>query len=120
MRQLYSVKKDLLGMAFSPANNASPSSKTWLITWPCLAFPKSFRAKRDLIACSAGIIFDPGKPAKISPSGSWAKYGRNRKRPPHFVRKLRYFIDKKPFAIVIIKKCYSVGINLYVNSMVNM
>ena len=63
MRQLYSVRKDRLGMTFSPAKRASPSSSTALMTWPWRAVPKSFRASSERIAQPAGIICEPGKPA---------------------------------------------------------
>ena len=50
-------------MTLSPANKASPSSKTEIITWLWRALPKSFRASSDRIAWPAGIISDPGKSA---------------------------------------------------------
>ncbi len=45
MRQLYSVRKDCLGMTLRPAKRASLSSKTELMTWLWRALPKSFSAK---------------------------------------------------------------------------
>jgi len=91
MRQLYSVRNDRLGITFKPANKASPSSKTELMTWLCRALPKSFNASNDRTAHPAGIIFDPGKPARerIASKSAETKYGRNRNKPPNLVRKAR-------------------------------
>src|SRR5271166_2636702 len=91
MRQLYSVRKDRLGMTLRPAKRVRPSSNTELMTWLWRALPKSFRAKSDRTAQPAGIIFEPGKPhrAKIVSRSAETKYGRNKKRPPNLVRKCR-------------------------------
>ena len=75
MRQLYSVRNERLGMTFSPANRASPSSRTWLMTWLWRALPKSFSASSERIAQPAGIIFEPGSPA-------WARIRSKESRPP--------------------------------------
>src|SRR3990170_4041785 len=91
MRQLYSVRKDRLGIVFKPANNASPSSRTALITWGCRRVLKSFSAKRLRKAWAAGTICVPGRPhgpitrsKRISASA-----GRNKNSPPNLVRTLR-------------------------------
>src|SRR5271157_1932466 len=66
MRQLYSVRKDRLGMTLRPAKRASPSSKTELMTWLWRALPKSFSAKSDRTAqalessSSRGSHSEPG------------------------------------------------------------
>jgi len=63
MRQLYSVKNDRFGTTFNPANRASPSSSTELMTWLWRALPKSFSASSERNAHAAGTIFEPGKTA---------------------------------------------------------
>ena len=57
-------------MTLSPANRARPSSKTELITWLCLAFPNSLSANRERMAQPAGIIFDPGRSARLMSSSN--------------------------------------------------
>src|SRR6266487_3915139 len=78
-------------MALSPANNASPSSKTAGIAWLVRAAPNSLSASRERRAAAAGIIFEPGSPAcRHSVSRSrLARAGRNRNSPPTSVRRLR-------------------------------
>ena len=73
MRQLYSVRKERLGTTFSPANKASPSSSTALMTWLWRAVPKSFSPKRRSHGTgAAGTIFEPGKPTWPAPDRrSW-------------------------------------------------
>src|SRR5262249_2053042 len=51
-------------MTFNPAKRASPGSKTSLMTWPCRAVPKSFKAKSDRRAQPGGVISAPGRPAR--------------------------------------------------------
>src|SRR5271157_6311216 len=91
MRPLYSVKEDRFGTTFNPANRASPSSRTELMTWLWRALPKSFRASKDRTAHAAGIIFDPGNPARARTASRSAEtsQGKNRNRPPNLVRKPR-------------------------------
>ena len=91
MRQLYSVRKDRLGITFSPAKRASPSSKTWLMMWLWRALPNSLSPSSERMACPGGIIFVPGRPARVRmrSKGIRARYGRKRNRPPNFVRKRR-------------------------------
>ena len=50
-------------MTFSPANNASPSSSTALITWVCRWVPNNFNANRLRIAWVAGTICGAGQVA---------------------------------------------------------
>ena len=78
-------------MTFSPANRASPSSRTWLMTWLWRAVPKSFRASKERMAQPAGIISEPGKPPgpRMRSKGTAARPGRKRNRPPNWVRKAR-------------------------------
>ena len=84
---LYSVKNDRLGMTFSPAKRASPSSRTPLMTWRWRAVPNSFKAKSDRRVQPGGIISDPGNPAawRMRSRGIEARMGRKRNRPPNWV-----------------------------------
>ena len=61
------------------------------MTWLCRALPNNFIASSERIACAAGIIFVPGNlaSASILSRGILARYGRNRNRPPTFVRNVR-------------------------------
>ena len=45
MRQLYSVRNDRLGITFSPAKRASPSSSTELMTWLCRAVAEELQGQ---------------------------------------------------------------------------
>jgi len=91
MRQEYSVKNDRLGITFSPANSARPSSNTDAIAWLVRAAPVSFSASRERIAAPAGTIRLPGRPAScmISSKRERASSGMNRNSPPNSVRNSR-------------------------------
>ncbi|MHC4984514.1 MAG: hypothetical protein ACYTF6_15285 [Planctomycetota bacterium] len=80
-----------MGITFNPANRPSPGSNTWLMMWLWRALPNSFKANKERMAWPAGIIWDPGRPARsiIESKGVWAREGRKRNNPPNWVRKRR-------------------------------
>src|SRR4030067_809946 len=76
-----------LGMALRPAARAMPGSKTRSITWLRRDLPRSLRSRAARTACSAGIIFVPGKPhrATMASRSNRARNGRSMNTPPTWV-----------------------------------
>ena len=91
MREEYSLKKLFLGLTLRPENKANPSSATSDMTWLFRSSDQSLRARLARKAWSGGIIWEPGRRAASARvwMGRRANSGRNRKRPPHLVRKRR-------------------------------
>src|ERR1700738_4433105 len=87
MREEYSDRKLLLGMALSPQNSASPSSATSAMTWLLRSMDHSLSASEVRSACPAGIMREPGSLAfRASASLSRRiRSGTNRNNPPTLV-----------------------------------
>ena len=79
-------------MALSPQNSASPSSATMGMTWLLCSIDHSLSASIERSACSAGIILEPGRPARLASdsTSSATKSGTNKNRPPDRLETARY------------------------------
>ena len=87
MREEYSERKLLFGMALRPQNSPRPSSATSAMTWLLRSIDHSLSASAARRACAAGIICDPGSlafPASASQCRR-TRSGSNRNRPPTLV-----------------------------------
>ena len=78
-------------MTLRPANNPSPSSATVGMTWLRCSIDHSLSASIERSACSAGIILEPGRPARLASDSrlSATKPGTNKNSPPQTVSKRR-------------------------------